>query len=246
MRDLQARDGTYPGRGYSTVVILALLVFGPLPARSQLFPSLDDKSEAALLLRLELFAGISQPVGAFGDNDPFSEHSGFAETGVAIGVSYFSELFPGWGIAATTKVHAHAYNAKQWIKEFTGVYLSFSGDTRVLLSATVGPFAGWHLLDDEVMLYLAPQVGLLYVNYPNLTVHDWLGEHVDIAAPWRLVPGLNVNAGVMLRRYEFGVHFLLGSAEYQPAYYYRRETGTFLSERKPVKAILLAVGIILN
>lgn len=94
----------------------------------------------------------------------------------------------------------------------------------------------------DVVVYASPQIGVNYSNYPNIIITDAYAASIAITSKWATAVGYTINMGVMWEHYDFGMHVVYASPEFIPSFKYYKETGDFLPETKPVKALGFTIG----
>jgi len=222
--------------------LVLTLFFSTALLKAQDYIPLEPAGQS-LLRKAKIYVALAQPVGEFGDNDIFSPNSGFAHTGVGVGVDYNHEIINGFGFAVSVLGSIHGYNEKEWKKEL--FWFSYDTESRQIYTATAGPFFDLKVFS-KTMLYCTPQIGILYANYPNIRITDYTAQYIDIKAEWEVVTGYRITVGAMHNMFDFSIHFLYGDPEYSPSYRYRRQTGDFLPEKKQVKSILFSAGLLIG
>lgn len=225
--------------------MLLILSSGPsAPGKAQDYLP-PDPSYRPLLRKVTLFASGGIPLGEFGDNDPLAVNAGYAYPGAGAGVEYSPELVRGFGLSFCGMINIHGHDASQWKKLIP--YFSYDGTDRILLWALAGPMLNLDL-SPAVNLYVAGQIGPLYVNYPDLTVKDTYGEQLAIESKAVLTAGYRIGLGTAVNRLDVGIHYLYADPEFTPTYklIFGRVSGDFLPEKKPVRILELTLGYIVH
>jgi hypothetical protein len=199
-----------------------------------------DPSSVPAYRKMRLFAGLAIPIGAFASNDIFSPTSGYALPGGIVGAEYDHELAEHYGFAVSAFAQFHGSDLKSWKKLIP--FWTYLADPRLEYSAAVGPFFDSRL-SEHVVLYGSPQIGITHGNYPNITISDPFGTTVDIKSGWVTTVSYHVNAGVVWKKYDFGVRFAYADPQFTPTYKYYRQTTDFLPEDKPMTMIALTLGL---
>lgn len=223
-------------------IVLFLVLCAPAVAGAQSYPPVESQ-DPGLLRKIKLIVGLAQPTGEFADNDIFSINSGYAHPGGVLGVEYDHEFVEHYGAAFSVLGQFHTQNEKEWKKEFP--YFTYKTDSRQVFSAMIGPFFNTQASPDLV-LFALPQIGVVYSNYPNIRITDYTIQSLDFKAEWTTTIGYKASVGAMWGMYDFGVHLLYANPEFHPQFTYRRQSGEFLPEKKPVRAFFFTAGLVIN
>lgn len=202
-----------------------------------------ERSSRPLFSKVKLFIIGSLPLGEFGSSNPASINSGFAYPGIGGGADYSAEVIQHCGFTISGMFVIHGYDVSGW-KDLIP-YWHWDGDSRVIYSLTGGVLYDIDF-SPSLNLYGTAQIGILHVNYPNLILRDQLGEEATLLAQSQITTGYKLSLGASIKKVDVSMHFLYGAPEFQATYQYRLEKTLFPPEKKPVRALMVSVGYILN
>ncbi|MFI5253600.1 MAG: hypothetical protein ACHQQQ_14355 [Bacteroidota bacterium] len=171
-----------------------------------------DRSLHPLLRQIRVYTGVCVPLGDFGSPDPSFSSSGFAATAVSGGIEYNAEVIRGLGITFGETFSLHNTKKDGWVEKYPNY--NFEINNWLLLWSTAGIF-----IDQDFSVstnfYVDGQAGILYSNYPQISIIDSYNQSGIITAPAVTAFGYKVGGGIRWNRFELGLHYFSSDIDFQ-------------------------------
>jgi hypothetical protein len=208
-----------------------------------------DRSLYPLFHHVKVGFGGAFPLGDFGSANSASTTSGFAANALSGSIEYNIEVIRGLGLVIGETFSFHTTKKDDWVNKYPNYNIEIQN--WLLMWSTAGVFLDVDL-SPSFNWYIDGQAGVLYTNYPQISIIDPYNQSGIVTAPSLTTFGYKVGGGIRWNRYEIGCHYLSSDPEFDAyADFHSLSLNPHVKIQKypvkvPVRVIMLTFGYILG